>query len=114
MGNMADQSKFWLAKWSNWSENGQWPTVISSTVGGIDPFQPGSVGELANCLPNVDASDIVSYLALQTSFLTAEQFKAQKGLEAYNQFVSGWVKDVCNRRIYRNYLISARVRNKLI
>ena len=32
MGNMADQNRFWSAKWSNWSENGQWPTVISSTV----------------------------------------------------------------------------------
>ena len=32
MGNMADQNRFWLAKWSNWSENGQWPTVISSTA----------------------------------------------------------------------------------
>ena len=31
MGNMADQNRFWSAKWSNWSENGQWPTVISST-----------------------------------------------------------------------------------
>ena len=31
MENMADQNKFWLAKCSNWSENGQWPTVISST-----------------------------------------------------------------------------------
>ena len=31
MENMADQNKFWLAKCSNWLENGQWPTVISST-----------------------------------------------------------------------------------
>lgn len=29
-GNMADQNKFWLAKWWNWLENGKWPTVISS------------------------------------------------------------------------------------
>ena len=31
-GNLADQNGFWSTKWWNWSENGQWPTVISSTV----------------------------------------------------------------------------------
>ena len=29
---MADQNQFWLAKCWNWSGNGQWPAVISSTV----------------------------------------------------------------------------------
>jgi len=28
---LADQNGFWLSKCWNWSENGQWPTVISST-----------------------------------------------------------------------------------
>ena len=32
LGNMADQNRFWSAKCRNWSENGQWPTVISSTA----------------------------------------------------------------------------------
>jgi len=45
-------------------------------------------------LPLVEASDIVAYLVLQTSFLTTKPFKAHKSLEAYNQFVNGWVKDV--------------------
>ena len=44
--------------------------------------------------PPVQAADLVSYLVLQTSFATAKQFKAHKSMEAYNQFVSGWVKDV--------------------
>ena len=35
---MADQNRFWLAKCSNWSENGQWPTVISSIVSYISIF----------------------------------------------------------------------------
>ena len=80
-----------------------------NVIGGIDPFQPGNIGELDDRLPDADASDLVSYLILQTSFLTAKQFNARKGLEAYNQFVSGWVKDVCNRRICGKNLISARV-----
>ena len=45
-------------------------------------------------VPSVEACDLVSYLVLQTSFITASQFKVRKGLEAYNQFVCGWVKDV--------------------
>ena len=32
--------------------------------------------------------------ALQTSHLTAKQFRAHKSLEAYNQFVCCWMKDV--------------------
>ena len=61
----------------------------------IGPFKPGNIGELPlDCLPNVDASDLLCYLVLQTSFITAKQFKVRKRLEAYNQFVSGWVKDV--------------------
>ena len=36
-------------------------------------------------------------------------FKARKGLKAYNQFVSGWVKDICNRKIAGKYLTTGRV-----
>ena len=77
-------------------------------IGGIDPFQTANVGELDDHLPDVDASDLVSYLVLQTSFVTAKQFKARKGLEAY-QFISGWVKDVYNRKVHEKHLITARV-----
>ena len=45
-------------------------------------------------LPPIEASDLVSFLVLETSFATAKQFKAYKWMEAYNQFVSGWVKEV--------------------
>ena len=54
-----------------------------SMIGGLDPYL-GSLGECAGTTPPVEASDLVSYLVLQTSFLTAEQFKAHKGLESYN------------------------------
>lgn len=67
----------------------------------VDPFllsNPASLKSLTNVIPQslppVEASDLVSYLVLQTSFLTPKQFKAHKSLEAYNQFVCGWVKDV--------------------
>ena len=79
-----------------------------NVIGRIDHFQPGNIGELDECLPDVAASDLVSYLVLQTSFLTAKQFKARKGLEAYNQFVSGWVKDawVISNNIMQTYICS--------
>ena len=35
----------------------------------------------------------MAYLVLQTNFITMQQFEAHKSLQAYNQFVSGWVKD---------------------
>ena len=52
------------------------------------------IGEEVDVTPPVDVCDLVSYLVLQTSFMTAKQFKAYKGLEAYNQFVCCWMKVV--------------------
>ena len=70
-----------------------------SDISGVDPFtlQAGKRSgplEAAESLPQVDATDLVSYLVLQANFVTAKQFKSHKSLEAYNQFVSGWVKEV--------------------
>lgn len=62
-------------------------------IGGLDPFS-ASLGEPTDAVPPVEACDLVAYLVLQTSFLTNKQFKARKSLEAYNQFVSGWIKEV--------------------
>ena len=59
-------------------------------------------------LPPVEASDLVSYLVLQTSFVTSSQFKAHKSLEAYNQFLCGWVKDVTTRKIAGKFLTCGR------
>jgi hypothetical protein len=42
----------------------------------------------------MDAADIVAFQILQTSFISAKQFKAHKSMEAYNQLVNGWVMDV--------------------
>ena len=35
----------------------------------------------------VSACDLISYLVLQTSFITSKQFKAYKSLEQFNLFV---------------------------
>ena len=68
-----------------------------SIINGADPFLGVIVeAEATSELPPVEAaSDLVSYLVLQTtSFITSSQFKARKSLEAYNKFLCGWVKDV--------------------
>ena len=61
-----------------------------SLTNGVDPFLGTILGaENTNDLPPVDASDLLSYLILKTSFITLSQFKACKSLQAYNQFLCG-------------------------
>jgi len=82
-----------------------------SFIGSVDPFLGGfssSLSESESC-PLVDSCDLVSYLVLKTSFLTLEQFRARKGLDAYNRFVSDWVKDIKIWNILDKYLTVGRV-----
>lgn len=81
-------------------------------VGSLDPFLLPASGSSAipTDLPPVEASDIVAYLVLQTSYLTTKQFKAHKSLEAYNQFVNGWVKDVHAWQVDDKIIVTGRVR----
>jgi len=79
-----------------------------SFIGGVDPF----LGGFSNGLSEVESwplCDLVSYLVLKTSFLTIEQFRVRKGLDAYNQFVSGWVKDIKIWSVSDKYLTVGRV-----
>ena len=80
-----------------------------AVIDGIDPMHDSVFGEPSDKTPPVDACDLLSYLVVQTSFVTAKQFKARKGLEAYNQFVCGWVKEVSTRKIAEKYVVSSRV-----
>ena len=82
-------------------------------TGFIDPFLlPTTQGRslLINSvnLPPVEASDIVAYLVL-TSFLTTKQSKVHKSLEAYNQFLNCWVKDVRARSMGGKIIVTGRV-----
>ena len=77
-------------------------------INDLDPFANG-LGELIDAVPPVEASDLVSYLVLQTSFVTSKQFKAHKLLDAYNQFVCGWVKDVKTWVIAGKYVTMGQV-----
>ncbi len=80
---------------------------------GVDPFILFSGGNGTDItrasLPPVDSSDIVSYLMLQTSFITTKLFKAYKSLEAYNQFINGWVKEVNAWNVKDKIVVTGRV-----
>ncbi len=79
-----------------------------SLINGLDPFVISSSGIEKQPLPPIEASDLASYLVLQTSFVSARQFKVHKSMEAYNQFVSGWVKDISAWNINGKSVITGR------
>lgn len=57
----------------------------------IDPYEVPKKewSEEIEDYPGITFLDITSYLILQTSSYTMEEFRAYKGLKAYNQLVSG-------------------------
>ncbi|GFN86915.1 hypothetical protein PoB_001342100 [Plakobranchus ocellatus] len=68
-----------------------------------DPYTIASE-EFANNfddLTEVTYLDIFSYLVLEHSKYTADEFKAYKGLQAFNQANNGWVTNVA---IYASHI----------
>lgn len=78
---------------------------------GVDPASIPTDQFSPECLPPVEVSDLLSYLALETSYYTNQQFKAFKNLEAFNQMVSGFVTSVVGKLIAGKYVVRARVRH---
>ena len=80
---------------------------------GIDFFCTTTLGclERSDDYPQVDASDLLLYLVLGTSFITTEQLAARKGLEACNQFVCGWMTDIGMYKADEKFVTTGRVRN---
>lgn len=65
-----------------------------------------------NGFPNIQYPDIVNYLIYTTSAYTLKDMKPYKSLEAYNQMVCEWVKDVSHVTFGDKCLISAGVCEK--
>ena len=61
---------------------------------GVDPVNIPDEELDPECLPPIEQSDLFSFLVLETSYYTNDQFKNYKSLEAYNQVVSGFVASV--------------------
>ncbi len=79
-------------------------------IGGQDPYEVTDLSSDWSFLPKVAYPDIVNYLLFTPSSYTAEDLKCYKGLEAYNQMVSGWVRDVQSKEINGKCLLKAKVR----
>ena len=68
---------------------------------GFDPYmlKKSECSEDLADYPSVEYPDIVNYLVLQTSWITGQQMKAYKSMDAYNFFVSGWVNIIFTKPV---------------
>ena len=78
---------------------------------GIDPFAIPAQNFSSESLPSIEPCDILSYLVLETSFYTKDQFKNYRSLQAYNQLVSGFVSSVLGGVINDKHVVIAKVRH---
>ena len=78
---------------------------------GIDPILLEGKKFDPDCLPPVESADILTYLVLETSYYTKDQFKNFRSLEAFNLLVSGFVTSVQGHRISDKFVVLAKVRH---
>ena len=78
-----------------WNGALQKQLVFISLIGD-DPYKipKGNFSNSHDVLPAVTYPDIYNYLVASPSPYSKEDLKAYKSLEAYNQFVCGWVRDI--------------------
>ena len=75
---------------------------------GVDPADIPSAQFSSECLPPIDASDLLSYLVLETSYYTNKAFKT---MEAYNHVFSVWVASVEGKVIVGNIVVVTNTRH---
>ena len=78
---------------------------------GVDPVTIPDQQFDTECLPPIEAMDLLSYLVLETSFYTKEQFKAYKSLEAYNFVVSGFLSGIQGCVVAGKHVVTGKVRH---
>ena len=78
---------------------------------GVDPFIISRQNYDAECFPPTESIELVSYLVLETSYYTKEQFKAFKSLQTYNQLVAGFVQSVHGLIIASKHVVLAKIRH---
>ena len=69
------------------------------SVIGLNPFLIPQEKCTPECLPPVESCDLLSYLVLDMSFYTKEQFKNFRSLFAYSHMVSGFITSVLGQTI---------------
>ena len=64
-----------------------------------------------NCLPPMEAADLLSYLVLDTSYYTHMHFTAFRSLYVYSQMVLGFIASVQGHAVYSKYLFLEKCMN---
>ena len=78
---------------------------------GVDPVTIPDEQFNSECLPPIEATDLLSYLVLETSFYTKQQFKTYKSLEAYNFMVSGFITSIQGCIVSGKHVVAGKVRH---
>lgn len=78
----------------------------------IDPYllEEADFSTCVDDLPDITYPDIVNYLVFHPSPYSAEDMKAYKSLEAYNQVLEGWVREIGVYKISELKVIRGKVR----
>ena len=77
----------------------------------IDPATLIGASLDPECLPLIEATDLLCYLVMDTSFYTKEEFKAFKSMEAYNQMVSVFITSVQSKIICDKFVVVGKVQH---
>eukprot|EP00795_Rhopilema_esculentum_P001003 gene1003-10782_t len=79
---------------------------------GVDPMLIPDSSFDPECLPPVEATDLLSYLVLDTSYYTKTQFKAFRSLQAYNHMISGFITSVQGKVVNgKRFVVMGKVRH---
>ena len=78
---------------------------------GIDPVLIESKNFEPDCLAPAESTDLLFYLALETSFYAQQQFKAFRSLEPYNQMVLGFRTSAKGHIIANKFVVLDKVRH---
>ena len=78
---------------------------------GIDPTTLINAKLDPQCLPNIEATDLLCYLVINMSYYTKKQFKAFKSLEVYNQMFLGFISNVQGKVIGEKFLVIRKARH---
>lgn len=79
-------------------------------IGGCDPYEANFAWtKNVDIFPSVTYPDIVNYLLFTPSAYSADDLKSYKSLEAYNQFVCGWVRDTAGTVQGDHLVVTAKV-----
>ena len=76
-------------------------------IGGVDPYKVDKRDwrDDVDLFPAVTYADLLIYLVHNPSLYTLESFRAYKSLETFNNFLSGWVKELKVREMENGYCL---------